>query len=279
MNFKRMAIALAIGLFISGTCTWLLSRRMKASASVEAPQLKYLAPIRPMQAGETLKAEDVQLVNWPSSTPIQDAFVKPEAVVGRTLIFPLDKGQPLTEKFLAAPGSGIGLTGRIPDGMRAIALRSDEVVGVAGFLFPGSHVDVLATIHTDKQPEPTTFTVLQNAEVLAAGHQMQPDPEGKPQSVTVVTLLLDPEEAQRAVLAMQQGTIHFVLRSGSDQKQADDPPVELSQLISGTRIVPATGDHPVRREVYRAPEAPVTFSVETISGDKQTTDTFRVGRR
>jgi pilus assembly protein CpaB len=184
----------------------------------------------------------------------------------------MDKGQPVTDKFLSAAGAGAGLAGKIPDGMRAIALRSDEVVGVAGFLLPGSHVDVLATYRTDKSPEPATATVLQDAEVLAAGHQVQPDPEGKPATVTVVTLLLKPVDAERAVLASSQGTIHFVLRSGSDKGIAHDSPIMLSQL-SGLSNPNAPSLRTSTPRIQRH-LAPTEYVVDTILGDKQSTDRF-----
>ena len=122
--------------------------------------------------------------------------------------------------------------------MRAIALGSDEVMGVAGFLFPGSHVDVLATYRTEKSPEPTTLTVVQDAEVLAAGQKIQPDPDGKPVTATVVTLLLTPVDTQRAVLASTQGALHFVLRSGSDKGRPQQAPLGLSQLSAGSGAQP-----------------------------------------
>lgn len=181
-----------------------------------------------------MKPGDLELVSWPANNQIAGAFVKPEDLVGRSVLYPMDKDQPITDKFLAALGSGIGLAGKIPTGMRAIALRSDEVMGVAGFLFPGSHLDVLVTYRTENSPEPTTLTVLQDAEVLAAGQKIQPDPEGKPVTATVVTLLLTPEDAQRAVLASTQGAIHFVLRSGSDKVRVEEAPLALSQLSGGS---------------------------------------------
>ena len=156
-------------------------------------------------------------------------------------------------------------------GMRAIALRSDEVVGVAGFLMPDSHVDVLATVKTDKNPDPVTFIVLQNAEVLAAGHQMQPDPEGKPSTVTVVTLLLTPADAERAVLASLQGTIHFILRSGSDKLKPQDTPLNLAQLIDGQVATPTKATvRPANLELKIPKVAPLgnEFTVDTIAGDK-----------
>lgn len=272
MNGRRITTALLIALVVSALCTYALSRRISNHASSRPPQNRYVAPSKPLQAGEVLKADDIELINWPSSIPVQGAFLKTEDLVGRTLLYPMDKGQPITEKFLSAAGSGLGLAGRIPDGMRAIALRSDEVVGVAGFLLPGSHLDVLVTYRSDKSPEPATATVLQDAEVLATGHQVQPDPEGKPTTVAVVTLLLKPEDAERAVLASTQGSIHFVLRSGSDKAIVPASPIMLSQL-SG---VPASAPAPVHTTASHVPRhiAPAEFVVETILGDKQSTDKF-----
>jgi pilus assembly protein CpaB len=280
MNFRRLGIALAIGLIISGTFTYLLSRKMTSAHAADLPlELRYIAPSRSLKAGEILKPDNIELISWPATTPIADVFTRPEPVLGRAVLYPVGKGQPITEQFLSATGSGAGLAGKIPDGMRAIALRSDEVVGVAGFLLPDSHVDVLATVHTDKSPEPTTFIVLQDAQVLAAGHQIQPDPEGKPATVTVVTLLLSPNDAERAVLASLQGTIHFILRSGSDKGTPKDTPLDLAQLVGGRPAVSA-GGKAVHIAATRATilHPPVEFVVDTIAGEKLTSDTFKVTR-
>jgi pilus assembly protein CpaB len=147
--------------------------------------------------------------------------------------------------------------------MRAVALRSDEVVGVAGFLIPGSHLDVLVTYHSDRSPEPVTATVLQNALVVAAGHQMEPDPEGKKSDVAIVTLLLTPEESKRAVLASTQGIIHFVLRNGGDSSRTNEPPMLLSQLVSH----PFGAERTVTpRSMAITPMAPKRHEIETILG-------------
>lgn len=274
MNGRRITTALMIALAVSALCTYMLSRKLGGHAASKAPVRHYIAPSKPLQAGVALTAADVELVSWPVSNPIEGAFLKADDVVGRSLLYPMDKGQPITDKFLSAAGSGLGLAGKIPNGMRAIALRSDEVVGVAGFLLPGSHLDVLVTYKSDKSPEPTTMTVLQNAEVLATGHQVQPDPEGKPAAVTVVTLLLNPADAERAVLAATQGTIHFVLRSGSDKVIAHETPIMLSQLagIQNSAPVPAPSRGAAPRVQRHLP--PPEYVVETVLGDKQTTAKF-----
>jgi pilus assembly protein CpaB len=201
--------------------------------------------------------------------PLEGAFLKPQDVIGRSLLYPLAAGAPILDRDLAIPGTG--LTTKIPDGMRALALRSDEVVGVAGFLFPGSHVDVLVTYRSTTAPEPATATVLQNVEVLAAGSQVQPNLDGKPTSVNVVTVLVTPNDAERVVLASTQGTIHFVLRNSEDDSQVDDPPIGLAEMIPGTGPAPVREKRAVRTAVIQraAPEI-----VETVIGDKQSGVSF-----
>ncbi len=263
---RRLSVAFLIALVISGGCTFLLSRKLHLHAGA-IPTQTYIAAAVPLEAGEVLKTEKLKIVNWPASFPLEGAFVKPEEVVGRSLLYPLAAGEPILDRDLAIPG--MGLTVKIPAGMRAVALRSNEVVGVAGFLFPGSHVDVLVTYRSDTSPEPTTATVLQDAEVLAAGNQVQPNPDGRPATVNVVTLLVKPNDAERVVLASTQGTIHFVLRNGADQEQLVDAPVALSQLIPGTGLKPVPVRH-ARRPVKRAQP----YVVETVLGNKQIATSF-----
>jgi len=275
MNPKRILVALTFALLISGLCTWLVSRKLSLQpASQKLPDARYAAPSRALEAGEVLKPDNIEMVAWPAAIPIDDAFSRTAAVIGREVLFPLAKDQPILGRDLSAPGSGTGLASKIPDGMRAVALRSDEIVGVAGFLVPGSHLDVLVTYRTDGSPEPLTATVLQNAVVIAAGHQIEPDPQGKTaEAVTVVTLLLTPEEAQRAVLASTQGAIHFVLRNGGDTSRTEDVPTLLSQLSGPARAaVHATA----RPAAQTTPAAPKRHEIETIlgggpSGDAQLT--------
>jgi pilus assembly protein CpaB len=279
MNMRTVSAAFVIALTISALCTWLLGRKMSLDAAKGVPEQHYVAPSKPMQPGEVLKAENLVLVKWPQSDVIAGTFTRTEDLIGRSVLYPIEANQPITDKVLAAPGSGIGLAGKIPNGMRAIALHSDEVMGVAGFLFPGSHVDVLVTYHTQQSPDPMTATVLQDSEVLAAGQKVQPDPEGKPVTNTVVTLLLNPEDAQRAVLASTQGAIHFVLRSGSDKTHLPESTLGLSQLAGVPTLVqrPALMTGRRRAGTMRV-SAPADFAVETISGDKQKTESFSGAR-
>jgi pilus assembly protein CpaB len=265
---RRMMLALVVALVVSGLFTFWLSRRVGRTRAVAPPQnQQYVAAARSLDPGETIRKEDLNMIDWPKSHPLAGSFVRVDDVVGRAVLYPLAAGQPILDRQLAAAGSGIGLTARIPSGMRAIALSSNEVIGVAGFLMPGTHVDVLVTYHDTSHPDPITATVLQDAEVLAAGHQVQPDPTGKPSTVDVVTLLLSPEDAEKAVLASSQGSIHFVLRNGGDHAEANATPVALPQLATFPGQVSAHHSTP-------RPEGPAPWVVETMLGGKRTTASF-----
>ena len=266
MNAKRLTLALLIALLVSGLFTYFLGKRMaKANHAAVPKKQMYVAAGKPLAAGELLKPENLQLVAWPTSSPLTGGFTKIEDVAGRVVLYPLAKDEPILDRHLAAPGAGIGLTANIPEGMRAISVKSDEVVGVAGFLLPGTHVDVLVTYRSEKSQEQRTAIVLQDVGILTAGQQTHPDPEGKPTSVNVVTLLLKPEEAEKVVLATSLGQIHFVLRNGSDREQTNNPSIGLDQLAGGASPVHI---HEVRTA------RPQPYQVETILGNKQVVNSF-----
>jgi pilus assembly protein CpaB len=152
--------------------------------------------------------------------------------------------------------------------MRAASVRSDEVIGVAGFLFPGCHVDVLVTFHNEAISSPGTQIVLQDVEVLTVGQRAEPEPGGKAENVSVVTLLLKPEDTQKLVLASTQGSIHFVLRNGADRGRIAAVPVRVGEISSEARS-PA----PAVARAHVAATHP--YEVETITGDKRSTTTFQ----
>jgi pilus assembly protein CpaB len=214
-----------------------------------------VAAARDLPAGVALTAEDLTTIDWPENLVLEGAITKTEQVVGRPLLYSVGARRPVTERDLADTGSGFGLSVKIPEGMRATAVRSNEIVGVAGFLFPGSHVDVLATYTAPGTNSSMTQTVLQNVEVLTAGTATEPDPQGKPQTVSVVTLLLNPEDSQRLLLISTQGTIQFVLRSGADREKLSLTPTRLEQLL-----LPEPTPTPVAAAI--APPAPKRVVVE-----------------
>jgi pilus assembly protein CpaB len=257
-----------MALAISLAATFFIYSRVKRQLARPA-SLQIVATSRPVEAGTQLTAEDLVMEEWPSSLPLDGAFNKTDTVVGRILLVPLPGKEPLREAVLAGPGAAIGLTAKIPDGMRAVAVVTNEVNNVSGFLFPGSHVDVLVTFRADMGKEPMTITVLQNIDVLSTGERLQPDPSGKPQNVKVVTLLMTPDAAEKLMLASNQGTVQFVLRNGADQVATDQKPVLMRQL-QGITSAPA----PVLRKTAAVAPKSTVYEVEVFAGTKKSVEKF-----
>jgi pilus assembly protein CpaB len=242
MKAKRLLLALLLALSVSGLFTLWISRRLaKATHAPVAPERKYVAASKPLEAGQALTKGSLELITWP--TPLSGGFTRIEDAEARIVLFPLPQGEPILERQLATVGSGAGLAAKIPAGMRAISVRSDEIVGVAGFLLPGTHVDVLMTYRSVNSPELQT-----------------------------VTVLLKPEDAEKLVLATSLGGIHFVLRNGADGQQTPSQAVGLPQLagLSVPAPVVAAGTPVVKPEHPK----PKPYEVETILGDKKVFNGF-----
>jgi pilus assembly protein CpaB len=277
-----MAAVIAVG------ATYLVARRLQPAPS-GPNMISIVAAAKDLSPGVPLTAQDLTTIAWPDNVVFPGSIKKVEDAVGRPLMVSVSAKQPLSARDLAAPGSGFGLSGKIPEGMRATAIRSNEIVGVAGFLFPGSHVDVIATYAS---PSGTiTHTVLQDVEVITTGTSIEPDPQGKPQTVNVVTLLLTPEDSQKILLASSQGSIQFVLRSGVDRKIADILPTRMDQLSGRpVQVSPAPPVTPAPKPVVRAsakvepprPPAPVVEApkppeqhvIEVIQGTQRSVQKF-----
>lgn len=271
MNAKRLSIALILALLTSGMFTLWLSKKITKAGRVPQPQHRlYVAAAKPLDAGQQLRPGDLQLIEWPSSLLLAGSFNRIDDAAGRTVLYPLAKGEPILDRQLAVAGAGVGLTANIPAGMRAVSVRSDEVVGVAGFVLPGVHVDLILTYHGDKEPAAQTSTVLQDIVVLAAGQQTHPDPNNKPATVNAVTLLLNPLDAEKVVLATSLGTIHFVLRNSADRDQAPNPSIGLAELLSSAKKRHGTTD-PAKPQLRQGAGR---YQVETILGEKQTVSSF-----
>ncbi len=246
---------------------------MRANASVQRTT-QIVAAAKDLPAGIALTPEDVTMVDWPATVPLPGSFSKTDQVLGRPLIYGLGAKEPLMERDLAVPGSGLGLAVKIPPGMRATSVRSNEIVGVAGFLYPGSHVDVLGTFIVPGNPNAITQTILQNVEVLTAGQQIEPDPQGKPQTVNVVTVLLNSQDSQKLLLASTQGTIQFVLRSGADEAKTTPTPTRLDQLVSGAPAKPVKVVKVVKKVAPPPPTPPPAYVMEVIQGEDRSVQKF-----
>jgi pilus assembly protein CpaB len=258
-----------IALVVSVVVTSLIYSRVKRQFA-KAATTRVVASSTALEAGAQLKPEQLVLVDWPSSLAIDGAFAKPEDVAGRILLYPVAPKEPIRNQLLAGPGAAIGLVAKIPDGMRAVAVVTNDVNNVSGFLFPGGHVDVLVSLRPEQGKEAMTTTVVQNVEVLSTGERLQPNPEGKPEHVKVVTLLMTPDDAQKLALAGNQGTVQFVLRNGEDKEQAERPPVLMGQL---ERIASAPAPAAKVTRTTAAPK-PTAYEVEVFDGTKKSIQKF-----
>ena len=275
MDLRRILFAFSVAALLAGVCTYLLYGRLRVTTA-QAATVKVVAASEALPQGTTLTAKNVILLDWPADLPLADSFNKFDDVVGRPLISSVGAKEPILKRDLGIQGSGIGLSGKIPAGMRATAVKSNEIVGVAGFLYPGSRVDVLATYAVPTPnggpPRMLTQTLLQDVEVLAAGQTIEPDPQGKPETVNVVTLLLNPEDSQKLLLTSGQGTIQFVLRSGVDETKVKLRPTKLDQLVESDIPAPAAAGKGIRSGSVTKSAA--LHPLEMIQGTQRTIHKF-----
>jgi pilus assembly protein CpaB len=173
-------------------------------------------------------------------------------------------GEALVDSRLAAKGAGGGLAATIPPGMRAVAIRVNEVVGVSGFVLPGMHVDIIIAgnpPHEGVAVGTMTKTILQNIEVLSAGSNIQHDTDGKPVSVAVVNLLVTPEQAEVLSLASSEMRLQLVLRNPMDKEIAKTTGTAVANLFSGASGLPvdpapAPASEPRKRVKKEKPAEP-----------------------
>jgi pilus assembly protein CpaB len=235
-----------------------------------------------IKLGTVLTAANLSTVDI-AGTPPKGAILEKDknTLVGRGVISDLVQGEPILDSRLAPAGSGGGMAATIPQGMRAMAVKVDDVVGVAGFATPGMHVDVLSSVPErvvnsapTQQDNTIVKTILQNIEVLSAGVNIQKDAEGKPQQVQVVNLLVTPDQAETLSLASTgaNGTkIQLVLRNPLDTDTKDVKENSVGAIFGGS--VPA----PVKaRAVARAKAAapPPNTSIEIYNGNKRSEEKF-----
>lgn len=272
MNTRRLGLALVVALVLSVGVTSLFYASVRRQQAASRPKVvQIVAAATDLQPGTTLSAQHLSVVDWPADVAVEGVVRKAEEIIGRVLMYPVGRSEPIRQRDLATPGSGIGLTAKIPDGMRAAAVRTNEVNNIAGFVFPGCRVDVLATLNVGGTP--LSKTVLQNVQVLSVGQKTEPDPTGKPENVSIVTLLLTPEDSEKLALAGNQGSIQFVLRNGGDATAATPGGVDLPSLVGAPKRAPEAAPRMVRTA-----KPATVYTVETLAGDRKSIATFQSGR-
>jgi pilus assembly protein CpaB len=225
-----------------------------------------------LQVGARIEERDIKIIKIPNGDMPPGAPRSKKDVIGRGVIIPISKGEFILPNRLAGENAGAGLPSLIPPGMRAVSVRVNEVVSVAGFVTPGTRVDVLLTGAPSGSDQQTT-TVLQNVEVLASGHTLERTSTGEAQNTAVITLLVTPDDAQRLTLASSEGHIQLALRNPLDIKQDEVPPSISRALYRGAAPPPSPVHVPVRHvtepKITPPPAVDTGVSVEVYQGDKK----------
>lgn len=270
MNRNRLIVGLAVAIVIAFLLSVYVYRAFKQATAVKPVVTQHivLAAV-PLQLGTRLDPSNVRLIPWPNDEPVAGMFTRVEDCTSRALITPVAENEPILESKLAPKEAGAGLPATIPEGMRGLSVAVNDVVAVAGFVMPGTMVDVLVTGGVAGGSQNITRTILENVRVLAAGQKIEQDREGKPQTVPVITLLVTPEDAARLTMASTEGKIQLALRNTIDAKKVDPPAILQATLFGGAAPPPkhASSGKP-------APSAPPPYVVEVITGAKRETKSF-----
>jgi|ERR1035437_2715112 pilus assembly protein CpaB len=281
---KRVLTILLTAFVIAAACSYLVYRIVgNRLLLVSQKATPIIVANQDVKLGSVLRDVDLGTAEISGALP-KGAIQDRQQAIGRGVISNLYQGEPILESRLAAPGAGGGLASTIPPGMRACAVKVDDVVGVAGFVTPGMHVDVLISGNPPGSTEvnttngPKVKTLLQNIAVLSAGTDIQRDVDGKPQQVQVVNLLVTPEQAEELSLASNQTKIQLVLRNPMDTKIAEPPGTVVANLYGDKNVVPPT--KPRSTAVPRvAPKSapPQVYVIKVFNGSKQTEEKFAPG--
>lgn len=282
---KRTALVVGVAVVLAAVASLGMYRivsRMPAK-TVDVKTVDVVVAQHPLKLGTRITADHVKVVQWPANAPVANSFSKLDDVLNRGLISAVDENEPLTSAKLAALEAGAGLPPSIPPGMRAISVKVNEVVGVAGFVVPGTRVDVMVTLAgKNRDQDSTTRVVVSNTQVLTAGtrYDQEKAKDGAPIPSTVVTLLVSPEDGERIALAASEGQIMLTLRNPLDQNATATTGVRTTALFGAA---PAPVKAPaVRRGPARPPEpivaatpTPSVYKVEAFRGAKRSEEIVR----
>jgi pilus assembly protein CpaB len=288
---QRLVFVVLFALVVSGAASAVLYRLISAqlAANKVATTTKVVVAAHNLPSGDLIKEVDVKLADWNGPVPV-GAITKTEDALNRGVLEPIYQGEPLVENRISKPGAGAGLATMIPPGMRAVAVRVNDVVAVSGFAAAGSHVDILIAGNPpggNQAAGTVTKTLLQNVEILSAGATIQKDAEGKPVSVPTVNLLLTPAQAEIMSLASNEARIQMVLRNPTDKEETKPPGTAMAYLFSGGVAPPpaaAGTPRPARKAAPPPPPPPAKvvvppppppINVEVIHGSRKTEQKFQ----
>jgi pilus assembly protein CpaB len=278
MNRNRLMIGLAFAIVLAFFLSAFVYREFEQVSARPrvVPMQQIVVAAGPLPLGTRLDATNLRTIPWAAGEPVVGMFKRIEDCTNRALITEVAENEPILESKLAPIAAGAGLSAAIPHGMRALSVAVNDVVGVAGFVTPGTTVDVLVTgavtgLNPRGETGNITRTILENVRVLAAGQKVEQDRDGKPQTVPVITLLVTPEDASKLAMASTEGKIQLALRNTIDT-EISDPPAVLQTSLFAPAAPPVAPRQVVARKPTAAPPAP--YSVEVITGTKRETKEF-----
>lgn len=293
MNRTRMLVLAFFAVVMSVMVAFVAYRVLKRRLAPPDETVQIVVAADKLQIGARVTDTMLRTASWPRGAPLDGSFSDPAQVVGRGVVVPMQPNEPVLESKLAPKEAGAGLTTVIPDGMRAVSVQVNDVIGVAGFVLPGSHVDVIVIGSPDKNGGTEVSKLfLENVQVLAAGTNVQQDANGQPMKVNVVTLLVTPDDAQKLALSTVDSRIQLALRNPLDKDQSNPAAVRKEALYGITSAPIAAAPRPKATVVKYRPKVPArpvvaaavvpaaasgrSYTVEVISGTKRETSTFEV---
>jgi pilus assembly protein CpaB len=270
------------GVFAFATYNYV--QKLPARSGSSIPTKPVVVAASDLGVGAEIGQDDVRVVEWPANALPAGAIGEPSEVIGRGLVMPMIQNEPFLPMKLASKEAGSGLPPAIPAGLRAVSVKVNEVIGVAGYVLPGTRVDVVATVSPNgNATDITSKVVLTNVQVLAAGTKIERDTDkNKPMPVSVVTLLVDPEEAERLTLASTEGKIQLALRNPLDKTTPSTHGIRPAALLgfaapaqrAAVRTKIASGAAAPTSAPIAAP-VPDVPTVEIIRGDKRSHEAVR----
>jgi pilus assembly protein CpaB len=277
MNRSRLLLIGFVALLLGAFASFAMYRSMQSRTGAnEAPGQDVIIAAGDISVGSRIEDKDLKIVRFPPADLPPSSFHTKSKVLGRGAVLPISKGEFILPYKLAGENAGFGMPSLIPRGMRAMSVRVNDIVAVSGFVIPGTHVDVLLTGIPSGSSEQQTTTVLENVAVIAVGPKLERNSAGEPQTASVITLLVSPDDAEKLTLASNQGRIQLVLRNPLDTGQETVAAVNSGALyknVSSAAPAPIKSRPAARRVVVR-PEAPSVYSVEVLRGDKKEVKTF-----
>jgi pilus assembly protein CpaB len=282
---SRIFAVLAIAILAGGGLAYGTYNVINAQPQAKAlptPTEPVVVAANDLPLGTELKNDDLRVVNFPKGQAPEGAYTKAADVIGLGITVPMVKNEIVLPAKLATKEAGVGLPPVIPEGMRAVSVRVNEVIGVAGYVLPGNRVDILATASpTDTHADTITKVILANVQVLTSGTRMEQDQEkGKPMQVTVVTLLVFPDQAERLALASTEGKIQLALRNPLDKTAPETPGIKTANLMGLVKAPAPQRQQSAKSNVpvpvtTSAPAAALLPTVEVIRGDKRSAEVIK----